>query len=249
MKDILVIATAVAVTGSWGLLLGPLELGGLSLLAGNLGYCALIALSIPVLGCAPGSARARLFLAFAVVTLLDLPAMAARGSGVELEHAYLIGAGIGLVGVVPLVVGRRLRSGTPAGLGGGAIATVSAIALLSIAAFQISNRVMRAQGVPNEERSVFLGPVESHHINWGVFLVVIVVGLWPLLAPRGWSRWLGIVAMGLAWGLVLDEWLYYALVDVSDAAYFSSTTVISGVVSVGVCAGIAVLSRGRKPRS
>jgi hypothetical protein len=245
MKDIIAVIAAAAVTLLWGGLLGPVELGGLSLLAGNLGYCVLIALSIPCLSSAPSSVRSRLFLAFAVVTLFDLPAMAARGSGVELEHAYLIGAVIALVGVAPVLVGRKLRSGTPAGLGVGGIAVVSAIALLSIAAFQISNRVMRAQGVPNEERSVFLGPVESHHINWGVILVVVVVGLWPLLARRAWSRWVGILAMGLAWGLVLDEWLYYALVAVTDAAYFSSVTVISGVLSVGVCAGAALLWRER----
>jgi hypothetical protein len=249
MKDILVIISAIAVTVSWGLLIGPIELGGLSLLAGNLGYCALIALSIPVLGCAPGSARARLFLGFAVVTLLDLPAMAARGSGVELQHAYLIGALIALVGVAPVLVGRKLWSVRKPGLGLGGIAIVSVIALLSIGAFQFFNRIQRSRGVPNEERSVFLGPVESHHINWGVILVVVIVGIWPLLVDRAWSRWLGIAAVGLAWGLVLDEWLYYALVEVSDAAYFSSITVISGVGSVAVCGGIAMLWREGRDRS
>lgn len=78
------------------------------------------------------------------------------------------------------------------------------------------------QLVPNEQRSIMIGGLEIHHINYGIILLAFV----PLLChakekTTGIFSFAILILIGLIYGTVFDESFYYMLDAVTDDAYFS----------------------------
>ena len=154
--------------------------------------------------------------------------MATRASGMPpaLIHS-LLGAALGLVVLLALLLfPTRGNQRRPQGLVPGVLA-VWIVSLATAGAFQGFNRYQRAAGVANEDRSLLLFDVEVHHLNWGVVLLALLI---TLGGSRAWSfpaKVAGVVLLGVAIGMITDEWYYYAGRSVTDEAYFEPATWIS----------------------
>lgn len=103
------------------------------------------------------------------------------------------------------------------------------IAMLTIAYFQVSQRILLARGVPNEARSLFVAGLEVHHLTWGILLVAAAALHGPRLWCRGAGHWSMLAVTGFGLGLVFDEWFYCTLRTPTDEAYFHLSTLVSAV--------------------
>lgn len=100
------------------------------------------------------------------------------------------------------------------------------VAVASIVAVRVPYYTMAH--IPNEERSVFVGGVEVHHLCWGL-AGLILIAVWTRTDLGGTSgRLLALLAYGLSLGFYLDEAAYYLLAEVSDAAYGGLFSMIGG---------------------
>jgi hypothetical protein len=93
--------------------------------------------------------------------------------------------------------------------------------------FHVSQAMIRYD-VANQDRSLLIMGYEIHHIVEGQILLFISI---ILILFAGGRLWPSRIAFGLSMvGMlfVADEILYYQFVDVSDAAYFGATTIVSG---------------------
>jgi hypothetical protein len=76
-----------------------------------------------------------------------------------------------------------------------------------------------------------VGGIEVHHLNIGVLLLVTAVLLLTRFPNRlPWWRGLLVAWVGVAVGLIADEWFYYSATEVTDAAYFEPVTWISALL-------------------
>jgi hypothetical protein len=239
----------VLVVWLWELLLGGVSMFGLEVRPGFPAYLCMLAIAIPAMS---GEVRwKRTWLFVSAVALADLPAMATRGTPTaDPVRDLLLGAGLAVILLFPLafVSRRRGEPGAPTRPGAW---LVWLAALASVVGLQAMNRVMRAAGIPNEDRSLMFGDVEIHHINQGVVLLAACVLLAGFPGRRRVLRGALFLATGGAAGLIIDEWLYYALAVLSDDAYFAPVTWVSAAVLLCLLPGmwrIASSLHARCPR-
>ena len=244
------VVLSIAGTAIWDLTIGGLDISIFHLRPGIAGYITMIFLAVPMLERHHESPLGLIWLMAASVAMCDLPGMAIRAMDMPVRPVEVgIGAGLTLLVMVPLMFARTWLGGRidalwppislPSKLG---------LALISwgmIAVFQFSNRVLRARGVPNEERSVMWANVEMHHINWGIVLVVAIAMLWVLFSRGKWSRILGVLLLGVGLGFIWDEWIYYALAKVTDDVYFSGITYASAIAGTVASLIIGILTSPR----
>ena len=230
LRPLVAVVLGLALTWSWELILGGISIAGHTLHPGLFGYVALMAMALPMVwhGAAPAWWSAW-FLASAV-TLAELPLLAARNSQ-EFDPARLLGAGtlIALVLLLPVAFLRsdRARRVFPSP---GWAAGAWALAVLTIGACQGANRWARVHGIANEGRSLILGGIEVHHLNFGVLLLVTAVLLSGIPLSFPWWRGLVLALVGVAVGLIADEWFYYSATEVTDQAYFEPVTWLSALL-------------------
>lgn len=225
LRPLVAVVLGLAVTWIWELFLGGIPVAGHVLHPGLLAYVALMAMALPVVwkGTAPAWQWAWFFAS--AVVLAELPLLAARSSQ-DPEPGRLLGIGtlIALVFLLPpaFIGGGRVQRGVASPR---VAAGVWAVAMLTIGACQGSNRLARVLGIPNEGRSLIVGGLEIHHLNFGVLLLVasvLLLSRFPASLP--WWRGLLLGVLGVAVGLIADEWLYYAATEVTDQAYFEPLT-------------------------
>lgn len=235
-KRPLIAATlGVAATWSWEILLGGIPVAGWVVHPGYLAYLTLLVAALPVTWSAGEPRWQALWFFASAAALGDLPALAIRGTAqAEPVRDLAVGGALALAVLLPAALLGGARPGRSGHDGASlrAVAGVGAGALLTIGAFQVFNRMMRAAGVANEGRSLIVGGVEVHHLNWGVLLLVGAVLALSRFSPPRWARPALLAVVGLAIGLVADEWLYYAAREVTDEAYFEPLTWLSALLLV-----------------
>ena len=162
----------------------------------------------------------------AVLVILELPSLNYRANDIAYSPSSTL-----LVAQVLVAGGYTFAYQRWASVVGGItksqIVTVSLVSLVIVLFYQISNRLLLAQGVPNEDRSLMLWGLELHHINIGILGLLAV----PFVSNNGRLFSLFTILLGVSCGMVWDQWLYFTLNEVTDAAYFKSSTVISGVAA------------------
>lgn len=93
---------------------------------------------------------------------------------------------------------------------------------LSILFFQVSQRILLAAQVPNEERSLLIFGAEFHHIYSGLILIFASYG-----APRTRA---GNASFFLGCGFVFDQ-VWYAAIGMQDETnYFSTANLVCAVL-------------------
>ena len=121
-----------------------------------------------------------------------------------------------------------------------------ALLLLVIAGFRLSQAWMLEAGIPNEARSFRLAGFEIHHINHGLLLVWITsLGLQLVrVRPRVQLLLRSLLAIGIA--LIIDQISYYALVDITDEAYFGPASLAGALAASGLSTGLLLWLRRRR---
>jgi len=114
------------------------------------------------------------------------------------------------------------------------------VAIMLILFLQISTFIMNdIYHIDNEHRSAFLyqcvygKKLELHHINYGLIGIIFLPSLIKVFSiyAKKYSIILTIV-LGIFYGMVWDEWLYYMYKHVTDAAYRSLATIISSFIGM-----------------
>jgi len=96
-------------------------------------------------------------------------------------------------------------------------------AIIAMSVYHLINVYLKfVQHIPNEQRSIMIGGLEIHHINYGIILLAFV----PLLfyakeQITSIFSFVILILIGLIYGTVFDESFYYILDAVTDDAYFS----------------------------
>jgi len=109
------------------------------------------------------------------------------------------------------------------------VAWFGMVLMLAIGGFRLAQAVALHTGIPNEDRSLMFHGYEIHHINTG--LVLIYVAACCLYCDIGGRRIRGVIFGILAAGIALvnDQVVYYALKNVSDAAYNGIESLVGAV--------------------
>ncbi len=234
----LIVLAGSCLTFLWELTLWAVPLGDRVVQPGMLAYVVLMFASLPAIGAAVGSRLRDVWFGAAAVVLTDLPAMATRASGLGQPIRDLVGGAlIAACILLPLAAWCRQKT-RRSRITVSEVLTSWFAAMAAVVVFQWFNRSARAAGVPNEERSVMLGGVELHHINWGIILIVVVVMISASIELAMLWRMLLAAVTGFGVGMILDEWFYYMARQVTDDAYFETVTWASavglGVLLLGV---------------
>ncbi len=237
--------SGVLLTVVWGILVGGLQTPAVVIYPGMLAYIAISLWTIPILLSGRSPAGSVGWILLASVTMTDLVAMTVRNSPRPVGITELC---LGVLGAViligPATRQRKLDAWAPRSPF--SFLVVYGAGVTSILVYQAHNRFLRHLGVPNKERSLFIGEIEIHHINWGIILLVIVVLLWPASRPDPSSRRLVLLlALGTSLGMIWDQWFYYMLADVTDDAYFHPITPMSALLILMVSGVISHLYRKR----
>ncbi len=109
-----------------------------------------------------------------------------------------------------------------------AILIMFVFSLVTMFVYHASNYYLKVvKNVPNEDRSIFIGDLEFHHINYGLMLLIFVPLFFKLAQKISSKLSFFIYAfIGFIYGTVLDESYYYILKDVTDEAYLYPRVVV-----------------------
>ena len=158
----------------------------------------------------------------------------------------------GLVLVLPLLIGTMVRQHADVSaerrICSREILTIFLVALTVIAFFSISNRILLALDVPNDQRSLVVLNTEIHHLTWGLFILVGVGFSWRWVSGNVMMRRVVVVIHGVGYGCLWDEWFFYMRQDMTDEAYFETSTIVSALLAA-LCSTLwwfAVASRWMK---
>lgn len=223
----------VGLTAAWELVLGGVECLGAVLRPGVLAYVALSLLSWPATTVRRESLIWKLWMVAALVAIAELPMMAVRPADVAVRAA-LLGLGLAVAAVLAIAIRIAMRWHHPLVPSNRRAIIIFAISLIVVVLNQAFNRVALSAGVPNDERSVLIAGFEVHHLNWGVILLVLTPTLSGPSVGHALAEKLIIFALGVGNGLVLDQWLYYMRVVVTDETYFAPSTLLSAIAGTGV---------------
>jgi hypothetical protein len=193
-------------------------------------------------------------------------AVAAGVVGDELVYLALRQAGVGYWGPLSL-------AGTVV-MAGGALGIVAVIAVwgpdgegpsmpdrwlpvaagaavaLSFVGYRASQLYLKAQGVPNDDRSLVVASYEVHHVSTGSVLLVLAAV--ALTSPRLRRRWHRVAALAAAvgCGFVADEVPYVFYPTMTDDLYFGTvSTVGAALLTLALLGAIAYHAREREARS
>lgn len=104
-------------------------------------------------------------------------------------------------------------------------------AIITISVYRGVNQILLVLNVPNEERSTFIMGYEIHHICHGILICTLVSILrWTEVTYKG----MGIIEsclLGFAIASTSDQLIFYMLPIASDEIYFTSMSLISGIIS------------------
>ncbi len=235
------IAAGILLTVVWETTVSGIPVGDRVLHPGVLAYCVLMLVTWRTIAAPAGSIWRPAWFGCSAVALADLPIMATRASQAaqpprDLAAGALLAAAI-LLPLARWSRGRRRLSPVTRS----EVLISWAAAMATIAGYQGFNLLARAAGVPNEERSVIVGGIEWHHVNWGILLLPVAVVAASSLEVPGPKRLALALVTGLGVGMVLDQWYYYMGEQVTDESYFEPATwgsaLALGVVLLGVWLG------------
>jgi len=119
---------------------------------------------------------------------------------------------------LPPAVGRRFGALLAVIVGG------------SFVGFRASQEYLRASGVPNESRSLVLFGHEIHHGTGGSLLLLVGAAA---VATRGLDRRshrAAALLVALGCGFVADQYPYLFYARLTDAAYFTTLSIVGGLV-------------------
>jgi len=114
------------------------------------------------------------------------------------------------------------------------------IAIATVLLFQILTYVENyIFNIPNNDRSIFLDDnykIELHHINFGFIGVIFIttfIRIKSNFLENNILRYCLFTILGISYGMLLDEWFYYILQNVTDEAYMSFETPFFALL--GIC--------------
>jgi hypothetical protein len=117
----------------------------------------------------------------------------------------------------------------------------------TIGAYRGGNQILLSLDIPNDERSTFIMGYEIHHICYGILVCAFVsIMRWAEATYKG----MGMVEsclLGFAIASTADQLIYYMLPIASDEAYFSSMSIVSGVIITIIYLGTAMYLTKRCP--
>jgi hypothetical protein len=167
-----------------------------------------------------------LWIFFATLLLLDLPAMFFRVNNTPVPEwlrssLYLLAVILAILIYAYGITDPKRTTRPPTTKH---IATLLAFAVLTMILYHGSNYYMKFyKNIPNIDRSLFIGGLEWHHINFGVIMLLLT----PLLYARNFLRinsYALYALLGGIYGTILDECYYYTQTPVTDNAYFEPQT-------------------------
>ena len=203
-----------------------IEVGGITIFPAMLGLLTLFINPLPV------GPNERLWYFAAALAVTNLP-------GMTFENPHPLsgwkGALMGAILAAPILI-AALQSSRVVGSRTTSLTRIEASSILFvgisiIAICQGYNRIMRANGVPNEDRSMFIGDTEVHHITWGVLVIVYIGSIWNHVGPGRLKRRAAILALGCGIGMAWDEWLYSLTRPMTDDNYFSVETILGATLA------------------
>jgi len=121
-----------------------------------------------------------------------------------------------------------------------ALGTMIAVVIV----FRLHHKLMVTAGVPNEDRSMLVNGYEIHHIASGS-VVLLLLGLAAQVAPRMAASTVFAAAVGGGIGMVGDQVVYYSLLEVSDASYGSTFSLVGSLTFVLIYAVLICVLHSR----
>jgi hypothetical protein len=138
---------------------------------------------------------------------------------------FLPALALGTMAFVSLHHNRKQKAAVPSK--GNSITAISAL-ILTVFSLRGFHYILLAYAVSNSERSLMLAGVEIHHIVTGM---IASYCLWLIAQryPRVMTANLYALFIGITLGLVADQVLYFALSEVTDAAYAGKASTLGAV--------------------
>ena len=223
------------------MLVGGVAVDELMVHPGMVAYLSCLALTVPSLASdrAPWI-RGLLYLSVGMA-LADLPSMIVRiRAPAQAAALPVLALGTGLA-LAYVLMGMWLpsRERVPRPIARSELRTMLLLATGVVVASQAGNRILRAAGVPNADRSLMLGGYEIHHINYGLLLLPLAHLAFTRTGDRTGTRPFSVAFIGVALGLIADQCVYYMLRAVTDDAYFSVPVVLGAVGGLVLIAATA----------
>ncbi len=128
------------------------------------------------------------------------------------------------------------------------VAWFGMVLVFALGGFRLAQAIALYTGIPNEDRSLMFHGYEIHHINTGLVLIYVAACCLHcgIVSRRTRGVIFGLLAAGIA--LVNDQVAYYALKNVSDAAY-NGTESFVGAVAVSSVQLLLLISCAMKGHS
>ena len=198
----------------------------LHLSLGHIGYLGL--LLIPAFLAIENSFLQKLWIFFAGLALLDLPTLVYITNNKDIDNSIFLSS-INFTIIIFISLTAMLYSISKSQTSTNSIIRIRDLIIIFLSsAFFISlyhgvNYYLKEiKNIANIDRSVFIGNLEFHHINYGIILLVLVPFLFRYTSKlSGIYMYLGYIFIGFIYASVFDEAFYYMLQDVSDNAYFA----------------------------
>ena len=129
------------------------------------------------------------------------------------------------------------------------ILTMFIFSIIAMIIYHGSNYYLKiVKHVPNEDRSIFIGDLEFHHINYGLALLVLLPLFYKIAQNVSSKISFFIYAfIGFIYGTVIDESYYYMLKDVTDEAYlYPHVVIIQFIFSIIIFLLMIIVNKRKK---
>ena len=204
------------------------EIGELDIHLGNIAYISLILLSVYLVK--SKNIIKSLWIFFSTLSLLDMTSLMYIKNQKHIPTNFLYDfpiIDIILISLLITVLTKKIDFKIN-NLAKKNILTMFIFSIIAMIIYHGSNYYLKiVKHVPNEDRSIFIGDLEFHHINYGLALLVLLPLLYKIAQNVSSKISFFIYAfIGFIYGTVIDESYYYMLKDVTDEAYLYPHVVI-----------------------
>lgn len=188
-----------------------------------------ILMLLPWVNLAQNKASYILWCVLCVWVILEFDTMNLLANGMPVHPNWFAKIGLSIAALLYLTLLGHASERKALPITRKTVVLVIICASITILAFQIFNQIAVGQNIANEDRSIFIGAFEVHHINFGLLGLLAL----PIITRHAKNKFAYIAVFCVAflsYGMLIDEWYYFAMTDVSDAMYLSGEVRISIVV-------------------
>ena len=224
------------------------EIGELDIHLGNITYISLIFLSIYLVK--NKNIVKSLWIFFSTLALLDMTSLMYIKNQKHIPTNFLYNLpiiSIILISLLITVLAKKINFKINK-LAKKNILTIFTFSIIAMIIYHGSNYYLKVvKHVPNEDRSIFIGDLEFHHINYGLALLILLP-LFYKIAQNVSSKisFLVYAFIGFIYGTVIDESYYYMLKNVTDEAYLYPRVILIQLIFVFMLFGFILMANTRK---